>query len=374
MDKYRRSERKAAGIAVMPAPVLAGVSAAALLIAGCAGNRGTEDTADGRLQYEPRTNSVEVTVLERRDFTLELISNGRLSAAARGSMTFRSPGVITGIRVTNGQRVGEGDTLAVQERMEQELAAESARITRDRAELDYLDVLAGLGYPASDTASVPAGTRAMARMRSGYDAAENSLRKAELDLSGTVLRAPFGGKVADITLREHDMSGTEAFCTVIDDSVFDVDFAVLESEYPFMEKGLEVRVTPFSGEPRTLYGKVVSVNPAVDRNGQVSVKARVMNDGSLVDGMNVRIAVGRTVPDMLTVPKEAVLIRDNQEVLFRASGGKAVWTYVNVLLSNGREYAVEANADRGAELSAGDTVIVSGNLNLADGSEITIKE
>ena len=33
---------------------------------------------------------------------------------------------------------------------------------------------------------------------------------------------------------------------------------------------------------------------------------------------------------------------------------------------------VEANLDRGAELNPGDLVIVSGNLNLADGSEVSL--
>ena len=75
---------------------------------------------------------------------------------------------------------------------------------------------------------------------------------------------------------------------------------------------------------------------------------------------------------MALAPKSAVVIRDNEEVLFRFRDGKALWTYVHTSLANSREYAVEANTERGADLSPGDIVIVSGNLNLADGSEVTI--
>ena len=60
------------------------------------------------------------------------------------------------------------------------------------------------------------------------------------------------------------------------------------------------------------------------------------------------------------------------EVLFRYSDGKAVWTYVHTLLANSREYVVAPNIDRGAELAAGDLIIISGNLNLADNSEVTV--
>ena len=42
-------------------------------------------------------------------------------------------------------------------------------------------------------------------------------------------------------------------------------------------------------------------------------------------------------------------------------------------MSNGDSHAVTANTDRDADLSAGDTVIVSGNLNLADGSEVVLR-
>lgn len=52
----------------------------------------------------------------------------------------------------------------------------------------------------------------------------------------------------------------------------------------------------------------------------------------------------------------------------------AQWTYVHTSLANSREYVVEANTDRGAELNPGDLVIISGNLNLADGSEVTLGE
>lgn len=48
--------------------------------------------------------------------------------------------------------------------------------------------------------------------------------------------------------------------------------------------------------------------------------------------------------------------------------------YVNILAANSDSYAIEANAARGAELSVGEQIIVSGNLNLADGSIVSLKQ
>ena len=150
---------------------------------------------------------------------------------------------------------------------------------------------------------------------------------------------------------------------------------MLESEYAFISKGLPVKVSPYADPAKVLVGQVTEVNPVVDRNGQVYVTARVRNDGSLLDGMNVKVTVERLMPGQLVVPRSAVVIRDNLDVLFTYTpDGKAHWTYVNILMSNGDSHVVTANTDRAASLKEGDSVIISGNLNLADGSNVQLKK
>ena len=356
---------------IMPLMMLA-----AVLTGGCRqGEKGTDDEAsDSRLRHEVQKNEVDVMTLERTVFTRQLIANGKLAAVARSSLAFKSPGMICSVGVRNGETVRKGDEIARLDRTESGLALESARLALDKAGLDLYDVLAGQGYTAKDTSEVPSRVMKMARMRSGYDAALNSMHKAELDYEGAVLRAPFSGKVANIKLRRYDQSGSEPFCSLIDDSSFDVDFTVLESEYGFLEEGLKVKVTPFSGGSGHLYGTLTCINPTVDKNGQVAVTATVENDGTLIDGMNVKVTVEKDVPGQLVVPKSAVVIRDNLEVLFRHKDGKALWTYVHTLMSSGDSYVVVPNTDRGAELSEGDQVIISGNLNLADGSSVEVRK
>jgi len=56
--------------------------------------------------------------------------------------------------------------------------------------------------------------------------------------------------------------------------------------------------------------------------------------------------------------------------LFRIINGKAFWTYVKTEFENSNSYTVKANADRGAEINVGDTIIISNNLNLAHESEV----
>ena len=136
--------------------------------------------------------------------------------------------------------------------------------------------------------------------------------------------------------------------------------------------GQEVAVSPYADLKREIKGRITAINPTIDDNGQVQVDATITNDGTLTDGMNVKVFIRQAIGEQLVVPKSAVVIRDNLEVLFRYVDGKAVWTYVHTSLANSREYVVEANTERGADLNEGDLIITSGNLNLADGSEVII--
>lgn len=344
----------------------------AVLLAGCGKTKNEKtDAAQDRMQHRIERNEVTVDTLQRRDFMRELISNGRLAASKRSTLSFEVSGTIAAIAAKNGARVGAGEQIARIDTSDYALQLHKARLALDKARLGFYDVLVGLGYQAGDTVTPPAEVVQLARIRSGYADATASLLSARRNLAHCTLRAPFAGKVADVEQQVYEKSKGE-FCTLLDDSRLNVRFSVLESEYGLLSPGQEIGVSPFADLRKEVKGRITAINPSVDVHGQVQVDAEVVNDGTLADGMNVRVAVRQKVPGQLVVPKSAVVIRDNLEVLFRYKDGRAQWTYVHTSLANSREYVVEANLDRGAELSPGDLVIVSGNLNLADGSEVSL--
>lgn len=351
-------------------------AAIVLMVCSCGGKKAGEEARDGKLQYTPQVNEVEVITLERTDFARQLLSNGKLAASRRSELRFGTTGAVASLNVRNGSHVQAGATIATLDRPDLELTLESAKLALKKAELELMDFLAGQGYPAGDTTKVPKELMATARMKSGYSTARNDLAKARHEIAGTVLKAPFGGRVADVSLRRYDQyTGTDPFCTIVDDRTLDVDFTVMESEYSFLSVGLPVKVRPFADESKEYSGKITSINPSVDSKGQVSVRAQVPGDGSLIDGMNVKVVVEKIIPGQLVVPRSAVVIRDNLDVLFTyTDDGRAHWTYVTILQSNGESHLVEANKDRSAVLNEGDKVIISGNLNLADNSEVTLKK
>lgn len=341
---------------------------------GC-GRPSQEKEEDGvRLRYQAEKNVVEVATLKKQPFNRQLVSNGRLAASRKAALYFPSQDVVTRMECRNGDRVRAGEVIAAQDLSVLQLEVESAELSLYKAELELYDILAGQGYAAKDTLSVPEDLLRIFRSKSGFDAAELSLRKAKDRLRRATIVAPFSGKVADIRQKLHARSTAEPFCTLMDDSRMDVEFTVLESEYVFLSEGLPVQVVPYADPEHSAEGRISSINPTVDRNGQVKVVATLTNNGHLIDGMNVKVIVSRVVSDQYVVPKNAVVIRDNLDVVFRYQDGKAAWTYVKVLMSNSEYSAIVPNTERNASFAEGDTVIVSGHLNLADGSEVSLKK
>lgn len=344
---------------------------AASVLAGCSGNRKNEQIDESKLQYTPEENEVNVVTIDRIPFNIQLLANGKLSASQKSSLYFKESGQIVSINCLNGSFVQAGTVIARLDDSSQKAALEAARIEKERAQIEYLDILAGQGYSISDTLSVPDEVKKLAGIRSGYSSALNNYAIARANLQGTVLTAPFGGRVADIRLKKWDRTNAEPFCTVIADQTYDVTFQALEHEYSFIQEGQKVSVSMFGEDEQAISGTVSSINPRVDKNGQIDVTASVPGNRRMLDGMNVKVKLERTVPNQFVVPKSAVVIRDNLEVVFRYNNGRSDWVYVHVVNENSGFYAIEANTDRGAELNIGDEIIVNGNLNLADGSKVT---
>lgn len=353
---------------------ISSVALALMLLSSCGQTGENTGENSGKLAYSPEVNEVEMVTLHPQDFPMQLVANGKLSASRKSALYFKGSGVIKTVNVINGGSVSAGQVIAELESDAQRSALKSAEIELDRAALELQDALIGLGYSLQEQDKVPEDIMRMASIRSGYSSAKNNCEQARRALDGTVIRAPFSGRVADISLRAWDTYDSKPFCTVINDREYDVVFTILESEYSFIEKGQMVKVSPFMDSSASVNGKIVSVNPSVNANGQIQVMARIPGMPQILDGMNVKVVVNKIIGEQFVVPKSAVVIRDGLEVAFRYNdSGKADWVYVNTLHANSESYAIQANPERYSEINEGDRIIVSGNLNLADGSSVVLK-
>ena len=362
----------------MKAYRIIGVLVIAVLVCGCKGKKDKEQTEDNtemaRGTFNKEKNIVTVEPLQLKTFNKQLVCNGKLEAQNKVTVQFEAQGKIDRINVRDGQKVQKGQIMASLDKEQPRRQLEQARLAFDKAEMNLADRLLDYGYTLADTAKIPADQKRVIYINTGFIDSKMALENAERTFRQCDLKAPFSGKVASVKGRQYEQSGQ--FCTLIDDSRYLVRFSVLETEYGFVHVGQPVLVSPFINSDVVMKGSIVSINPTVDQNGQIAVTAQVPGSDELMDGMNVRITVENSIPNQLVVPKSAVVIRDNMEVLFRIDPetGHSLWTYVNVILSNTKEHVVEPNKDRGADLNVGDMIITSGNLNLGDDAEVVIQD
>lgn len=332
-----------------------------------------ENNATNIATMEQTVVEVDTMVLCKQTFQKQILCNGKLVAIHRAELMCPKVGeLLKSVNVKNGQRVSAGMVLAVADTREMSTALEKAKHDLEKAKVDLQDKLIGLGYDA-DAKNVPIDILKKAEMTSGYYSAQYALKTAETSLADCRLIAPFSGKIADLVARPHQRG--DKFCTLIDDSFFDVEFKVLESELTSVKIGTTVKVSPFIDESIVLNGTVAEINPTIDEKGLVTIKARVKNNSDrLLDGMNVKVIIENSVRDMFVVPKEAVVERDGYHVVFvyDKETHRAIWTYVDVLYSNLSSFAITGCEKKQTTVNVGDIIITSGNLNLADDTEVVI--
>jgi RND family efflux transporter MFP subunit len=316
---------------------------------------------------------VEGQLVEFGDFPIELVSNGKLEAREKASLNFRGTGKVSKINFQNGAWVEKGSLIAELDNQMESLDLEQAKLRLEKVKLDRLDLIVSYQVGARKPEDVSADALNAFNIKVGYKETELAYQQALIRYEYTRLVAPVSGRVASLECKEQNFPvGDKPFCLIINDKEFDVVFPVMENEMARLRVGQEVTVNPFAMDSVTYLGRISEINPLINETGNVTIKARVPNNnGRLVEGMNVKALIRDKVPGGLIVPKEAVVLRNNQQVVFSLLNGRSYWNYVESDLENSTSYTIRVV--KAGILKPGDTIITKGNLNLANDAELEFK-
>lgn len=340
------------------------------LFCACSNSKGNKsDGGTFNMNYKSKDVVVGTQKVYKGSFSIELMSNGKLIAQVRATVPFLLNENIKEIRVKNGQRVNEGDVLAVQEQFSYKQDMERSRLGLESARLELSNMLLGAGYSMEDTLAIPEKQWTIYKIKSGFSNALLTRREAVRKYESTFIKAPVSGLVSGLEAKAFNPSSVyKYFCTLINTTKMEVVFKVLETEAATLALGQIVEVFPYAQLNHKTMGNVVEISPAVDENSMVAVKAIVTNsDGSLLDGMNVKIRVKNAVLRQLIIPKKSVVIRQGKHVVFAVHDNLAIWKYVTIGLENSLEYTILDG------LKEGDEIITENNINLAHQVPIVVK-
>ena len=319
---------------------------------------------------------VSITLLQLNDFPMQTISNGLLEPAATAELFFKESGIIDQVYFNNGDKVCEGDLLSTLSNATQLLNLRKAEANLKETESELHSLVLGFGSTMGDTSSVEHELLQYLKSQSGFTMAALNLQSARMNYENTFLKAPFNGLVSGVEKQEHQqILSSDPFCTLLSEEQFVARFSVIEQEFTKIKPGQKVKVYPIAFDSLYVTGRITEIDPVVDKNGLIKVKALVDNKKrqkksimNLLAGMNIKVVIEDMKPDQLFVPKSAIVLHSGKKVVFTCEGGLAKWNYVETGVENSNSYIITKG------LSCGDTVITQGGLNLAHEARVVISD
>ena len=282
---------------------------AAVVLTACGGQKGqnaptNDSTQTVKCDSVAMSTPTALTSLDSLAPAGTVRTMGKLVAARFADLSFETALPIERVLVRNGQQVRRGQVLAVLDQYklrnaieQQQRAIEQAQLQIEQARLQMQDVIISQGYDPDKSSSIPSDVKHNADVKSGHALAKaqlatarTALDAAQHELRSGVLTAPFDGVVANLSIQAHQLAQPgQTVCRIIPTGEMEVEFRVMEADLSQYKTGTSVNVIPVADKNVHYDASVSEINPVVDQQGAVTLRARLSNATGLFDGMNVEI-------------------------------------------------------------------------------------
>ena len=285
-------------------------------------------------------------------------------------------GLASDVRIEEGLRVKKGQILVT-------LGSDILRKKLQAAKLNYEQVLSELEIARIDMSRRKKLYEKKSISEQTYD--ENRYRvigsekraaslnaeveKLAIELEKKIIRAPFDGVVIKRYVdRGEWISEGETVAVIGKDDVIDIVAELPEQIIQYVKIGMQVKASTNGNE---FSGTVIAIVPQGDVSTRTfPVKIRTPNQFSLIEGMSARVTLPKgEIKKTLIVPRDAVISKFGQTVVFLAQDAKATMLPVQVI---GFEDLDAGVASPG--LKEGMLVVVEGNERLRNGQAVSYKQ
>jgi len=330
---------------------------------------------------------VAIATAEAGSLPMTLEYTGRAAGSREVEVRARVSGILLRRQYQEGGPVKQGDVLfridpepyrATVAQARAELGVERARLNEARRQHDRVLPLFEKGLVSQMNRDEAVSNYEVAR--ASVAAAEASLRKAELDLGYTEVRAPIAG------LTSHEARSEGSLVTAGDDSslltrIVQIDPLYVEFSMPEADasalrarlrdpaSSVAVRLLLEGGAVHPVAARVNFLDTSVEAgSGTVRARAVVDNaDGTLVPGQFLRVRLDGVTLQGVAVPRRAVMSSAQGAFVWVVGAGDKVELRPVVLGGNVGDRELIASGLQGAE-----RVIVDGVLKVQPGVQVTI--
>jgi multidrug efflux system membrane fusion protein len=323
---------------------------------------------------KPPPASVAVAVAKQEAIPRYAPGIGTIWAVHQVTITSEVGALVTKISFQAGAQVKAGDPLV--QLNDQPDQGDLANF-KAQAKLAELNLVRSRELLARQNAAQATVDQNQAQL----DQARAGIAKTEANIAQKLIRAPFDGAlgIRQIEVGQYINAGS-AVVTLTDLNNLYVNFTLPEQQRGEIKVGQKVLITVDAYPGRTFEAVLTTIEPQIDATMRaIKVQATLANpDHALQPGMfaNIRVVLP-TGPDVVTVPATSVdfTLYGDSVFVVREDGknadGKPVLKVTRTFVKTG-----ERDKDRVAILdgvSAGDQVVLSGQLKLQSGSEVVVQ-
>jgi membrane fusion protein, multidrug efflux system len=307
--------------------------------------------------------SVDVMVATLSPVSDKIYATGTLAPNEQVEMRSEASGIIKSLFINEGTFVKQGQLIA--------------KIKDDpiRVQLKKLE------YEQQLASQIEARQKKLldinAISKEEYDLAVNKINTLSADkdalqvaLSQTEVRAPFAGYIGlkAISVGAY-VTPAMTIATLVQTHPIKVDFSVPERYTNKIKIGTNVSVNTEAGYDGDRAAKVIAIDPTVDETLRtLKVRGAMPNtSGVLKPGMFVRVDVPLGTTNSVLVPTEAFIPFAGGKKIFLVKDGKSKEITVTTGLRNDKSLEIING------VSVGDSIIISGLMNVKDGQSISPK-
>jgi membrane fusion protein, multidrug efflux system len=305
---------------------------------------------------------VSVEKVTKGTLSENVVATGTLEAAQVLNLVSETQGKIIKIHKEKGDRVSVGDVIV---KVDDEVIAANvltaeanyAQIKKDIERFTHLAEENAITKHDLEQASI------------GLKKAKADLINAQKALSNTSIKAPISGYInsENLTIGQLLGGGTPV-CEIVNNSKLKLNIKISEHEVYKIKKGQSVSVHLTVFPDKKFTGHITSIAEKADAAMKFNIEITLVNDvnAHLKSGLYAEAELPVKNEDKLIINKNSIVGSMESPVIYVSQNGKAVKRQLVIGQSNDKQVEVLSG------LSAGEDVIVSGQLNLKDGDEINI--
>ena len=311
---------------------------------------------------------VKVDTVKTEAVNQDFVANGTFAPSQELNFAAEKSGKVISVLVKEGDRVQKGQTLAV-------VRGDAINVEAQTANANYQNALSD--YTRFENAYKTGGVtkQQLDQARINMVNAKSRLTQANINVGDTRIKAPFSGiinkKYIEVGTILSGMPPTQMF-EIVDVSKLKLKVTVNENQVSSLKVGNPVNVTATVFPDKTFNGRITFIAPKADTSLNFAVEIEITNNpsGDLKAGMygtaNFTPATTDKTPLMI-VPRTAFVgsVSANQIFVLEKDG-----TAKMKKVTAGRIFGEQVEVLDG--LTDGEIVVTSGQINLTDGTKVTV--